>query len=136
MASKMGSKISKNVEGAMTTSSRERVTSLLKENSTTASKRNAPSVLHEENAKMINCPQVEGVTVKASPVEVAPPYFSKSSGKSPILEAACILTGTDGYFREGGKKIVDYKIDFDENIFHPSKQMQCGTQIVWWQCVT
>ena len=51
MASKMGSKISKNNEGAMATSPGEQVTSFLKENSTTASKRNAPSVLHEENAK-------------------------------------------------------------------------------------
>ena len=119
MASKMGSKISKNIEGAVATSSGGQVASFLKENSATASKRNAPSVLREENAKRMNCPQVEGVTVKASPVEVAPPYFSKSSGKNPILEAACILTGTDGYFREDGKKIVDYKIDFDENIFSP-----------------
>ena len=91
----------------------------LKENSVHPSKRRATSALDEENAKRINFSQIEGVTVKASPVEVAPPYFSKSSGKSPILEAACILTGTDGYFREDGKKIVDYKIDFDENIFSP-----------------
>ena len=57
--------------------------------------------------------------MKASPVEVAPPYFLNSSVKIPILEAASILTVTDQYFREDGKQIVDYKVDFDEDIYSP-----------------
>ena len=58
-------------------------------------------------------------TLKTSPVEIAAPYFSKNSAKIPVLEAASILTNKDGHFREDGKKIVEYKVDWDEHNFSP-----------------
>ena len=61
----------------------------------------------------------DGITLKTSPVEIAAPYFSKNSAKIPVLEAASILTNEDGHFREDGKKIVEYKVDWDEHNFSP-----------------
>ena len=89
------------------------------------SMRRACSTLHRGNAKRINYLQIGGVTVKASPVEVAVPYFSKNWTKTPILEAAEILTA-----REDGKKIVEYKVDLDENIFSPVKTMKNTNSLI------
>ena len=68
--------------------------------------------------------------MKASPVEVAPPYFLSSSVKIPILEASAILTGTERFFREDGKKIVEYKLDLHENIFSPVKTMENTNSLI------
>ena len=110
--------MSKHVEGKLKPIHREGVVWFLKGDSGIF-KRKASSTLHGENAKRINCPRIEGVTLKASPVEVATPYFSTSSTQLRILDAAHILTSTDGYFREDGKQIVEHKVDLDENSFLP-----------------
>ena len=115
----MASQMSKRVEGNIEHFHGEKVASFLKEDSVGTSKRRASSTLHGENIKRINRLQMEGDTMKASPVEVAAPYFSKSSTKPTILDAASILTSTDGYFREDGKQISEYKVDFEESIFLP-----------------
>ena len=65
--------------------------------------------------------KMSGVTIKASPVEVATPYFAKGKGSRNVskLGASSILTGNGIFFRENDKKMVASKIDLDEGIFMP-----------------
>ena len=70
-------------------------------------------------------PTTAGVTVKASPVEVAKPYFKEDTNKpkryrNPLTEplnASTILTGNGVFCREDEKKVVASKIDLDEHSF-------------------
>ena len=106
--------MSKIWEESLKPSSAEAAASFLKKDSASESKRSASSSRH---AKRVKGPMIEGVTLKAAPVEVATPRFSKNSVKIPTLEGASILTNKDGHFREDGKTVVEYKVDLDENIF-------------------
>ena len=114
-ANKTRSKFSKIWEETLKTFSAG-AASFLKEDSDGHTKTIVSATLR---AKSIKCAMAEGVTLKASPVEIAAPYFSKISTKIPVVEAASILTNKDGHFREDGKKIVEYKVDLDEHHFSP-----------------
>ena len=69
--------------------------------------------------------RMAGVIVKASPVEVAKPYFQEDknnpkSYRNPLtvpLNASSILTGNGVFYREDEKNLVASKIDLDENTF-------------------
>ena len=107
--------------------SAEDAASFINEESATDSKRSASS---SPQAKRVKYSMIEGVTLKTSPVEIATPYFSKPSTRIPILEASSILTNKDGHFREDGKKIVEYKVDLDENIFSPVTAMRGTNSLI------
>ena len=70
-------------------------------------------------------PRMAGVTVKASPVEVAKPYFQEDKNnpkryRNPLTEplnASSILTGNGVLYRADENKLVASKIDLDENTF-------------------
>ena len=85
-------------------------------------------------SKKVKGPNIMGVIVKASPVEVSTPYFSQNSAQTPLLEAAAILTGTDRYVRKDDKTTVEYKIDLDENIFSPVETTMKNTNSLLAMC--
>ena len=85
-------------------------------------------------SKKVKGPNIMGVIVKASPVEVSTPYFSQNSAPTPLLEAAAILTGTDRYVRKDDKTTVEYKIDLDENIFSPVETTMKNTKSLLAMC--
>ena len=72
-----------------------------------------------QNSVMEDELEQEGVVVRASPVEPAPPYFTDSQfTKPPILQVVSSLEPRNGV-RGENRKVFQYKVDLDEKSFSP-----------------